>query len=474
MQIIIQMVDEASSKIASIEGQMGKLQSTTEKSVTSWLSMATAVAAGQAALQAVEKVGNEVVGFLENSISAAEKNQNAMALVNNQIKNLGANAPTTAANISEVADKMAMTTTNSREMVLSAEQILLKFNKLTKETFPEATQVAADLAATLGTDMPTAADVLGKALENPSRAVRALNEAGLAFTETQKKILTDASKTGDVAKADAMILKALSDQLAGQSVASASTFSGKMKILSNDFEIFQEKIGNALLNALSPFIDRIMVWANDPKTQAQIQGIVDKIASMTTTMVNWTTTVAIPWIQTHWPAIKSGIQGVIDKATIIVDFFEKHWGTISIMIEASYVPLKFAIFYCTEYYNTFVAIRKGITDEINSLISAYDKLIKKIESVPVLGGAITKIGKELHIPGFASGTDSAPGGLAVVGENGPELVNLPQGSQVIPNNKLGGVTVNIYGNVSTKNGTSDVSNLAQQIGQMINRSMAGI
>jgi tape measure domain-containing protein len=37
------------------------------------------------------------------------------------------------------------------------------------------------------------------------------------------------------------------------------------------------------------------------------------------------------------------------------------------------------------------------------------------------------------IPGFANGTNSAPGGLAWVGERGPELVNLPRGSQVIPN-----------------------------------------
>ena len=35
-----------------------------------------------------------------------------------------------------------------------------------------------------------------------------------------------------------------------------------------------------------------------------------------------------------------------------------------------------------------------------------------------------------HILGFASGTGSAPGGLAWVGENGPELVNLPGRSQV--------------------------------------------
>ena len=37
------------------------------------------------------------------------------------------------------------------------------------------------------------------------------------------------------------------------------------------------------------------------------------------------------------------------------------------------------------------------------------------------------------IPGFRLGTDFAPGGMAVVGEDGPELVNLPRGSQVQPN-----------------------------------------
>lgn len=36
-------------------------------------------------------------------------------------------------------------------------------------------------------------------------------------------------------------------------------------------------------------------------------------------------------------------------------------------------------------------------------------------------------------PKFAMGTQNAPGGLALVGEQGPELVNLPKGSRVYPN-----------------------------------------
>lgn len=42
----------------------------------------------------------------------------------------------------------------------------------------------------------------------------------------------------------------------------------------------------------------------------------------------------------------------------------------------------------------------------------------------------------LSFLGFADGTSSAPGGVALVGEKGPELVNLPRGSQVIPNHRI--------------------------------------
>jgi hypothetical protein len=56
----------------------------------------------------------------------------------------------------------------------------------------------------------------------------------------------------------------------------------------------------------------------------------------------------------------------------------------------------------------------------------------------LLQSGISAIGAAIGIPAFAGGTRFAPGGLALVGERGPELVNLPRGSQVIPNHALGG------------------------------------
>jgi hypothetical protein len=48
----------------------------------------------------------------------------------------------------------------------------------------------------------------------------------------------------------------------------------------------------------------------------------------------------------------------------------------------------------------------------------------------------------LEVPGFATGVRNFAGGLAVVGERGPELVSLPRGSSVYPNGaRPGGGTV---------------------------------
>jgi hypothetical protein len=63
--------------------------------------------------------------------------------------------------------------------------------------------------------------------------------------------------------------------------------------------------------------------------------------------------------------------------------------------------------------------------------------------------------KNIKIPAFADGVTNFSGGLALVGERGPELVRLPRGSDVIPNHMIGGtgaqqITVNVVGRMSGK------------------------
>ena len=76
-------------------------------------------------------------------------------------------------------------------------------------------------------------------------------------------------------------------------------------------------------------------------------------------------------------------------------------------------------------------------------------------------------------PGFATGTNFAPGGWAMVGERGPELVNLPRGSQVLPANETANrvsnsapVTINNY---VTVNSEQDIVSLTERILSQIRR-----
>lgn len=87
--------------------------------------------------------------------------------------------------------------------------------------------------------------------------------------------------------------------------------------------------------------------------------------------------------------------------------------------------------------------------------------------------SISNFGRKIRkLPGFADGGVSA-GGLAVVGERGPELVNLPAGSQVHSNSdskKMLGGTVNNFNITINARDTSDqeLRRIADKIGQMVN------
>jgi tape measure domain-containing protein len=85
-------------------------------------------------------------------------------------------------------------------------------------------------------------------------------------------------------------------------------------------------------------------------------------------------------------------------------------------------------------------IRQGVAAAVSKALSGLPFPFN-IAAGAAAGGlaqaAFNKVLQGLKIPAFAAGTNYAPGGLSLVGELGPELVNLPRGSQVIPNHRLG-------------------------------------
>lgn len=96
--------------------------------------------------------------------------------------------------------------------------------------------------------------------------------------------------------------------------------------------------------------------------------------------------------------------------------------------------------------STFTGIFKGVETAVktplNAVIGMINAVIDGLNSlsisipdwVPGFGGQSWGINIP-SIPMLAKGTDFFKGGLAIVGEEGPELVELPRGSKVHPNDK---------------------------------------
>lgn len=82
----------------------------------------------------------------------------------------------------------------------------------------------------------------------------------------------------------------------------------------------------------------------------------------------------------------------------------------------------------------------------NTAIQIIKKTFGKALGIPgaiaaiALGTIITGLAQKLKVPAFANGVTNFSGGLALVGERGPELVTLPGGSSVIPNHQLGDIS----------------------------------
>jgi len=94
-------------------------------------------------------------------------------------------------------------------------------------------------------------------------------------------------------------------------------------------------------------------------------------------------------------------------------------------------------------YNAFKSIKKWGNDTFSTIKKDIDNVVTAFNKVKTaISGVITKI-KGIKFPsmpdwfpGFANGVTNFVGGMAIVGEEGPELVRLPKGSDVIPNNQI--------------------------------------
>jgi hypothetical protein len=167
---------------------------------------------------------------------------------------------------------------------------------------------AIDLAAAGFGSAETNATQLGKALQDPIKGLTALTRSGVTFTEVEREKIKALVESGEVLKAQDMILSAIEQQVGGTAEATAKA-SDKMKLA---FDNISEAVGAALLPVFQEFSNEIIKIT--PELEAALAPAAAEIAEIFRTEV-------LPAIQdfTRWLASPEGTQTLRDLTIAIID-----------------------------------------------------------------------------------------------------------------------------------------------------------
>lgn len=153
----------------------------------------------------------------------------------------------TAREIEGLGEALERTTLFKKEDIEKAAANLTSFGNIQDEVFKRALRLSADLAVRLGTDVPSAADALGKALERPEEGLGRLARKVSDLSFTQKESIEAFIRQGDVASAQAVIFEHLESKIHGLAEAQTKGMAGSINRFSDVWGNFLERLGKTEL-----------------------------------------------------------------------------------------------------------------------------------------------------------------------------------------------------------------------------------
>ena len=197
------------------------------------------------------------VRLFTGALQESMRMEKQLNIVNQLVSQTGAAAWTSTQQLKDQASAVALSTLESVEGVMKAQQTLLTFRKVSGDVFGQTISMAADMSAALGIDLNSATMQLGKALEDPITGMTALTRSGTVFTQQQKDMVKAMVEAGDQAGAQQFILAELEAQYGGAGVAAAQGLAGSIDTLSQRWEEFQIKLMSGQGGMISSVIDGI-------------------------------------------------------------------------------------------------------------------------------------------------------------------------------------------------------------------------
>lgn len=161
----------------------------------------------------------QVVDMMRQGVEKAHELHQAQAQIRAGIISTNGAAGMTMETIENSAKKISSASLYGRSDLLKMQSVLLTFPKVTSNIFDSASQSIADMSTRMGLDLPHAAVMVGKALQDPISGVMMMRRIGVNFTKDQVAGFKKLVQAGKLHEAQLLILKELNTEFGGSAKA---------------------------------------------------------------------------------------------------------------------------------------------------------------------------------------------------------------------------------------------------------------
>lgn len=217
--------------------------------------------------------------FVANTRNA-EQEQAQLGAV---LRSTGEAAGFNANQLNLMADSMEGQTTFSAGAITTAQTALLAFTGVVGTEFTRAMDSAANMSARTGLSLTQTAELIGRALDVPSKGMAALSRQGFRFTDEQRQLMKQLEATGRTAEAQGIILSALEESYGGAAAAARETLSGALLALGNTFDSLLTGRENAL-SGVTNAVNTLNAALSGPDARIAISALGDVIIAVSAVM----------------------------------------------------------------------------------------------------------------------------------------------------------------------------------------------
>lgn len=404
---------------------------------------------------------HKLTGFMSDSVDAANRQQAAFIGLNSVAKAFGQNTDEATEAARRLSSDGLMSVGEAAKGLKNLLASGFNLDQATKlmERFKDSAAFGRQNALTFGEAVASATEGIknGNSILVDNAGVTKnlsviLKEAGFGADELMNAT-TDANVRLALFNG---ILKETNPQL-GDAAKFANTAAGKQAMFAQKTEILKASIGEALqpallklLETLTPVITSFARFVeNNPKVVSAVLIIGTVLTGLLVTLgaIGLAVTGLGP-IFTAMAFVSTAAIGGVGAA------FAALAGLLAAPLALPAIVVVAALASLTLVLKAVQSIMDAI-DAMNNAARAAESTLKAEREARSRVLELEKTGtqdqrlrasdtlRRQGVTGYASGTNFAPGGMSLVGEQGPEIVNLPRGSEVIPNHEIGGSEIHI-------------------------------